>query len=82
VVERVAKDGQPILNADAQSDAQLLADVTIVPAIVWAGLWTLISVAVLLAGAWLALREGPLTPPSELSAARRSTSPHPPASPG
>lgn len=44
----------------SQSDAQLLADVTIVPAFVWAVLWTLVSVAVLLAGAWIALRDRPL----------------------
>jgi hypothetical protein len=40
----------------SHSDAQLLADVTIVPAVVWAALWTLLSVAVLLGGAWFALR--------------------------
>lgn len=43
----------------SQSDAQLLANVTIVPAIVWAALWTLISVALLLAGAWQALKASP-----------------------
>ena len=43
----------------AQSDAQLLANLTIVPAIVWAALWTLVSVAVLLIGAWLALHGKP-----------------------
>ncbi len=53
----------------SQSDAQLLADVTIVPAIVWATLWTLVSVALLLAGAWLALRE-PVRRPAAASAAR------------
>lgn len=41
----------------AQSDASLLADLTIVPAIVWAAVWTLVSVAVLAAGAWLALQD-------------------------
>ena len=50
----------------SQSDAQLLADLTIVPAIVWAALWTLISVAVLLGGAWLALKDKP-QPVSPLS---------------
>jgi hypothetical protein len=45
----------------SRSDAQLLADVTIVPALVWAALWTLVSVAVLLGGAWIALRDRPLT---------------------
>ena len=41
----------------AHSDAQLLADATPVPALVWAGLWTLLSVAVLLAGVGVALKE-------------------------
>lgn len=41
----------------AMSDAQLLANVTIVPAVVWALLWTLVSVAILALGGWLALRE-------------------------
>lgn len=41
----------------AQSDASLLSDLTIVPAIVWAAVWTLVSVAVLIAGAWLALQD-------------------------
>lgn len=40
----------------AMSDAQLLANVTIVPAIVWAALWTLSSVVILIAGAVIALR--------------------------
>jgi hypothetical protein len=53
----------------SQSDAQLLADVTIVPAIAWAAAWTLVSVAVLLAGAWLALRE-PVRRPAAAIAAR------------
>ena len=48
----------------SQSDAQLLADLTIVPAILWAAIWTLVSVAVLLGGAWLALRDKPVTPES------------------
>lgn len=49
----------------AHSDAQLLANVTVVPALVWAALWTLVSVGVLVAGAWLALIDRPraLTPP-------------------
>lgn len=57
----------------SHSDAQLLADLTIVPAVVWAALWTLVSVAVLLGGAWLALRgRPPVTAPalSELQSAR------------
>jgi len=41
----------------ALSDAQLLANVTIVPAIVWALLWTLLSVAILALGGFLAVRE-------------------------
>jgi hypothetical protein len=41
----------------AQSDAQLLANVTIVPAIVWAVTWTVVSGAVLLAGIAMALKE-------------------------
>lgn len=50
----------------SQSDAQLLADLTIVPALVWAALWTLVSVLVLLGGAYVALRDKPrpLTPPT------------------
>ncbi len=51
----------------SHSDAQLLANITIVPAIVWAALWTLVSVAVLLAGAWLALRSTPGVSPSKSS---------------
>lgn len=45
----------------AMSDAQILADSTYVPALVWAALWTVTSVAVLLAGANFALR-APATP--------------------
>lgn len=41
----------------AMSDAQLLANVTIVPAIVWAFLWTLVSVAILVMGGWFALKD-------------------------
>ncbi len=54
----------------SQSDAQLLADVTIVPAIVWAALWTIVSVGVLLVGAWLALRDRPVSPESTASELR------------
>ncbi|MFT3842558.1 MAG: M50 family metallopeptidase [Myxococcaceae bacterium] len=39
------------------SDAQLLADLTVVPAVVWAGLWTLVSLVILLSGAWFALQK-------------------------
>ncbi len=55
----------------SHSDAQLLANVTIVPALVWAALWTLVSVAVLLAGAWLALRSP--TPPAKGAATPRAS---------
>lgn len=48
----------------SQSDAQLLADVTIVPAIVWAALWTLVSVGVVLLGAWVALKDKPRPSPA------------------
>ncbi len=40
----------------AHSDAQLLANLTVVPSVLWAGLWTLVSLALLLAGAWFALK--------------------------
>lgn len=40
----------------AHSDAQLLANLTIVPALVWAALWTMLSVVIVLWGTWLALR--------------------------
>lgn len=53
----------------SQSDAQLLADVTVVPAIVWAALWTLVSVAVLVLGAWVALRDKPKKPVSAIDSA-------------
>ncbi len=43
----------------AMSDAQLLANVTVVPAIAWAFGWTLISVAILAWGGWLALQDSP-----------------------
>jgi hypothetical protein len=38
------------------SDAQLLADVTQIPAVVWALCWTLVSAAIVFAGALFALR--------------------------
>jgi hypothetical protein len=41
----------------AMSDAQLLANVTIVPAIVWAFVWTLLSVAILVMGGSFALKD-------------------------
>lgn len=50
-----------------RSDAQLLADITIVPAIVWAFLWTLLSVALLGFGVYVAMKKRapaamPITP--------------------
>jgi hypothetical protein len=53
----------------SQSDAQLLADVTVVPAIVWATVWTLAAVAVLVLGAWVALRDQPKRPARALDPA-------------
>ena len=38
------------------SDAQLLANITVVPAIVWAALWTVLSVGLLAVGIFLAMR--------------------------
>ena len=38
-----------------RSDAQLLANVTVVPAIIWAFIWTLLSMLILVVGAWLAV---------------------------
>lgn len=58
----------------AQSDAALLANITWVPAIVWAALWTVLSVAVLLAGAWYALRERPRVTPLEFAPRARPAS--------
>lgn len=52
----------------SQSDAQLLANVTIVPAIVWAALWTLLSIALLIAGAWQAFKADPRKPKITLPA--------------
>jgi hypothetical protein len=43
----------------AHSDAQLLADITVVPAIVWAALWTVLSVALLGAGVVVAMKRRP-----------------------
>jgi hypothetical protein len=42
----------------AQSDAQLLANLTVVPAIVWAAVWTVVSLGILATGLVIALREG------------------------
>jgi hypothetical protein len=53
----------------SHSDAQLLANVTIVPAIVWAAVWTLVSLAIVVAGAALALRE-PVRTSAGVSAGR------------
>jgi hypothetical protein len=41
----------------AQSDAQLLANVTVVPAVVWALLWTVLSLLILAFGARVAMTE-------------------------
>jgi len=43
----------------AQSDAAILASSTFVPAIVWAALWTVVSVALLGLGAWYAMHGKP-----------------------
>ncbi len=43
----------------AQSDAQLLANLTVVPAVVWAAVWTVVSAGILLSGVVLALWSGP-----------------------
>ena len=43
------------LRTLAHSDAQLLANVTIVPALVWAFAWTALSLVILVTGAWLAV---------------------------
>ncbi|MFO0594038.1 MAG: M50 family metallopeptidase [Myxococcaceae bacterium] len=42
----------------SQTDAQLLANLTVVPALVWAAVWTVVSIVILFAGAWLALKDG------------------------
>jgi hypothetical protein len=44
-----------------RSDAQLLANVTVVPAVVWAALWTALALALLLSGMALALRRDRVT---------------------
>lgn len=41
----------------ARSDAQLLADITPIPAIVWATIWTLLAVALLAMGVYVAMRK-------------------------
>ncbi len=43
----------------SHSDAQLLADITPIPAIVWAALWTLVSMALLSLGVFVAMRKRP-----------------------
>jgi hypothetical protein len=57
----------------AQSDAAILASSTFVPAVVWAALWTLMSVALLALGAWYALRDHPAALPGPKKPARPST---------
>ncbi len=49
----------------AQSDAALLADLTWVPAIAWAAVWTLVSVGVLAVGGWFALQDAPPRKPAQ-----------------
>ncbi len=44
----------------ARSDAQLLADITPIPAIVWASIWTLVAGLVLVWGVYIAMRKRPL----------------------
>lgn len=43
----------------AHSDAQLLANITPLPAVVWATVWTLVSVGILGGGVFLAMRRKP-----------------------
>ncbi|MBS1148675.1 MAG: hypothetical protein H6Q89_373 [Myxococcaceae bacterium] len=42
-----------------RSDAQLLADITPIPSLVWAALWTLLSTALLAVGVYVAMRRRP-----------------------
>lgn len=51
------KDDLGASSVRAQSDAAILASSTGVPAVVWAVLWTLVSLAIVGLGGWLALRE-------------------------
>lgn len=51
----------------SQSDAQLLGDITGVPALIWAALWTLVSVGLLLGGGWAALRGRKVSPTSPVN---------------
>lgn len=45
----------------SQSDAAILAGSSGIPAVVWAFLWTVLSLAIVGLGAWLALKRQPLT---------------------
>lgn len=54
------------------TDAQLLADVTLVPAVVWAALWSLASVAIVAMGAWYAVRGGTETRAPSAARPRRA----------
>ncbi|HME92469.1 MAG TPA: M50 family metallopeptidase [Myxococcaceae bacterium] len=47
--------------ARSHSDAALLANLTYVPAIVWAALWTVIGVALLAVFAWISVQKGKAT---------------------
>lgn len=55
----------------AQSDAQILADATGIPAVLWALVWTALSVVVVALGAWLAVRR-PEAPRGTVSRAAAS----------
>jgi Peptidase M50B-like len=56
----------------AQSDAQLLANLTVVPALIWAALWTVVSVGILGVGLSFALKEKlPITSPRGAAIAAR-----------
>ncbi len=61
----------------ARSDAQLLADITPIPALVWATVWTALSAALLVVGVYVAMRRretpGSLAPklPTQLLGRRR-----------
>jgi Peptidase M50B-like len=59
-------------GARSHSDAQLLANLTIVPAVVWAAVWTALGLGVLGSGAWVAL-QGDVKVASKGSKAGRST---------
>jgi hypothetical protein len=43
----------------SRSDAQLLANLTVVPALAWAALWTALALAIIVWGMWLSLKGAP-----------------------